>query len=1096
VAEDLTSGSAERRLVTILFVDAVDSTPLAERLGEEDMYSLMQGCLARMTDAVHHYDGHVASFTGDGIMAVFGAPVAHEESERRAVAAALRMQRALAEQEELIRSRHGVECRFRVGLNTGPVVIGKVSDTLTMEFTAIGDTVNLAARVQALAEPGQAYLTEATYRVVADHFECEALGRQAVKGKGEPIGLYRVVREKSPRTRFQVAAERGLAPFVGRAGELDVLDGQLEPVRRGVGRVAFVSGDAGLGKSRLVAEFHRRAASDGVTWLEGHCIPYGRHIPYLPLIEIVKGAFGVEETDDDAMITDRITAATAEWDAHAAGAVPYLRFLLSVDPGDPKVAAMDPRERRVGLLEALGVLVAQLSRKAPTVVVVEDLHWADEPTQQALLGMVPVVTSGPVLLLLTARPGYALADGYRATRLDLVPLAGPESGDLVRGVLRADPPAGLEQLVADKAEGNPFYIEEVIRSLVETGVLARRNGRFHLERTLEEIRIPGTIQEVILARVDRLERPAKAALQLASVIGREFTVRLLERISDQRGEVTDALGELEALDLIYEDVDFPELAYMFKHALTHEVAYSTLLAERRRSLHRIVAAAIEELYADRLMEQCETLAHHYSQAGELDKALGYLMQAGDKAAAAFANQDALDAYARALEICDRLGEPALPTLAALAPRRGFVNFSIGRFADAARDMERWLHVARTLGDRHLEGSALVYRGLSELFDHDKETAEATLREVLALAEGEGFEAIRALANLQLGQAYVSWDRHDEAEPPLRYVEEHIDDLRDPFSRGFWAWYASRLELWAGRLDEALRRAAEGRDAAHETMFHRLAAAWNEAHLLATIGDYEEALRLLDETLVACRRLGHQIVEVRCLNTVGYVYAEIGDFDRAMAWNREGLEAALAVGAPVPEVEMNARLNLVENFLTQGRLDDAEEQLAVVEPIVRQPQPRQDFMRWRYGQRFLHDHGEYWLAREDPVQAAALAGECRAWAERTGSRKNIGKARRLLGQSHLALGRLTEAADELEAALRLAEEVGSPPQIWKTWVAVGELHRAEGRPVDARQAFGRAVAVIDQMASRLSDPERRKIFTTSDSIQAVRRLAAEAGTPAG
>ncbi|MGH9008400.1 MAG: AAA family ATPase [Acidimicrobiia bacterium] len=1082
----LTPVEGERRRATVLFVDAVDSTPLAERLGEEEMYSLMQGCLDRMTDAVHHYDGHVASFTGDGIMAVFGAPVAQEESERRAVAAALRMQRALAEQAELIRDRHGVDCRFRIGLNTGPVVVGKVSDALTMESTAIGDTVNLAARVQGLAGPGEVYLTEATYRVVADHFECEALGRQMVKGKDEPIALYRALRERSLRTRFQVAAERGLAPFVGRGGELGLLVAELEPVRHGGGRVALVSGDAGLGKSRLVAEFHRPAAQAGVTWLEGHCIPYGRHIPYLPLIEIVKGAFGVEEADDDAMIIDRVSAATAGWDANAAASVPYLRFLLSVDPGDPKVASMDPRERRAGLVDALGVLLAQLSRTAPTVVVVEDLHWADESTQQALLGMVPMVNAGAVLLLLTARPSFALPDGYRATRLDLVPLGNIESAGLVRGVLRAEPPAGLERLVADKAEGNPFYIEEVIRSLLETGILTRTNGRFHLERTIDEIRIPGTIQEVILARVDRLARPAKAALQLASVIGREFTVRLLERISEQRAGLTDVLGELQALDLIYEDVDFPELAYMFKHALTHEVAYSTLLAERRRSLHRIVAAAIEELYADRLTEQCETLAHHYFQADEVEKAVEYLSQAGDKAAASFANQDALDAYARALELCDRLRPAARSTAATLASRRGFVYFFIGRYSDAIVDMEQWLGLARELGDRQEEGSALVYRGLSELFDHDKETAEATLREVLDFAQGTGFEPTRVLANLQLAHIYISWDRHDEAEEPLRYVEEHLDDLQDPFARGFWGWYSSRLSLWSGRLDEALQKAAEGRAAAHGSFFNRLVGAWNEGHALATKGDYEEALQLLEEAVSASRRIGFQILEVRCLNTVGYVYAEIGDLERAMRWNGECLEATLAAGAPVPEAEMNARLNLVENFLTLGRLDDAAEQLAVVEPIVRHPRPRQDFMRWRYGQRFLHDHGEYWLARKDPGKAAALAEECRAWAERTGSRKNIGKARHLLGRAHLAEGRLADADGELRAALGLASEVGNPPQIWKTWLSVAHLRDAQGRADDAREAFGHAADVIEQMAARLSDPQRREIFLTSGPVQAALR----------
>jgi class 3 adenylate cyclase/tetratricopeptide (TPR) repeat protein len=1079
----------ERRTVTVLFVDAVDSTPLAERLGEEEMYSLMQGCMSRMMDAVHHYEGHVASFTGDGIMAVFGAPIAHEESERRAVAAALRMQRTLEEHGSEIEARHGVSCRFRVGLNTGSVVVGKVSDELTMEFTAIGDTVNLAARVEALAEPGTVYLTEATYRPVADYFDAEALGAKQVKGKSQPVTVYRAVREKPLRTRFQVAAERGLAPFVGRENDLVALEHQLSRVCQGHGEVVSVSGEAGLGKSRLLAEFRRRVAGSDVTWLEGHCISYGRHIPYLPLIEVVKQAFAVQETDDEEAVIERLTSGSFEWD-DPRSTVPYLRFLLSLDPGDAAIAGMDPRERRAGILDALRALLIQVSTLGPLILVVEDLHWADEPTEQALSALMDVIASKPVLLLLTSRPGYTpgAAEPADATRLALVPLAASESADLVRTVLGADPPPELERLVADKAEGNPFYVEEVIRSLLETGVLARSNGSYRLERTIEDIRIPGTIQEVVLARVDRLEPPAKAALQLASVIGREFTLRLLERISNLESQLEKALGELKALELIYEKAYAPELAYMFKHALTHDVAYSTLLAERRRTLHRVVALAVEELFADRLAEHYETLAHHYYQAGEWNKALDYLSRAGDKAAAAFANQDALDYYARALEVCERLGEDVLPMVASLAPRRGHVNFAIGRFADAAADMERWLQVARRLEDRHLEGTALVYRGFSELFDHDKESAEATLRQVLAFAQGEGFEQVRALAHLQLGHIYVSWDRHAEAEPHLRFVDEHIDDLNDPFARGFWAWYASRMELWAGRLDVAVRKAKEGRTAAAGTVFNRLGGSWDEAHALATKGEYEAALRLLEETLAACHRVGHEIVRVRCLNTVGYVYGEICNLVRAMAWNNQGLQAALTAHAPVPEVEMNARLNLVENFLAQGRLAEAEEQFRIIEPIVRHPRPRQDFMRWRYGQRFLHDLGEYWLARGDPALARSLAGECLAWAERSGSRKNVVKARRLYGQVHFAEGRHREAGDELEAALELARQVNSPPQIWKTAVVLGDLREAQGRTAEGSQAYQEALAIVDAMAAQLTDNELRETFLSSADVQATRRLA--------
>jgi class 3 adenylate cyclase/tetratricopeptide (TPR) repeat protein len=1083
-----TAVEGERRIVTVLFADAVGSTSMAERLGEEETYSLMQGATSCMTDAVHAYDGHVASFTGDGIMAVFGAPIAGEESERRAVAAALRMQQALEGYALEVGARHPVECRFRVGLNTGPVVVGKVSDELTMEFTAIGDTVNLAARMEQLAEPGSVYLTEPTYRAVADHIECEPVGSLAVKGKEAPVPAWRALREKPARTRLERAADRGLAPFVGREDELGALEGHLRRAGQGRGRVVFVSGDAGMGKSRLLLELRRRVGAE-TRWLQGRCTAFGRATPYLPVVDLLKGAFAVQEGDDEEGIIGRIEEATSSWDEGARTTVPYLRYLLSVDPGDEHIKRMDPRERRAGILDGLRALLHQESIRSPLVVVFEDLHWVDQASEQALAALVDAVPATPVLLLLTHRPGsvHALDRSY-TTHLALEPLAEEDSAALIRGVLGTGGlPAELDRLVSDKAEGNPFFTEEVLHSLTEQGILARANGGYALTRALTEVRIPDTVQEVILSRIDRLERPAKAALQLASVIGREFTLHLLERISDLEARLERALTELKTLELIYEKAWFPELAYMFKHALTHDVAYSTLLAERRRGLHRVVAAAVEELYGDRLAEHYETLAHHYFEGQDWEKALDYLAKAGAKAAAAFANQDALDYYARALEVCEKLGDATLATRAALAQRRAFVSFGIGRFSEGITDMDRVLVAARRLGDGHLEGMALAYRGLCEIYNHQLDLAEATLREGLAVGEkGEGDDEVRAAASFYLGLLCAVGDRHAEAEARIGFLREHGSALKDAFTVGFWRLFDSRLALWEGRLDVALKKSAEGRAAAEGSTFLRLQGRWNEAHARATIGDYEGARQMLQETLANCERVGDMVTRVRCVNTMGYVYSELCDFASAMDWNQQGVEMALASKAPVPEVEMNARLNLGENLLAQGRLDEAEEHFLAVEEVVRHP--KIEWMRWRYAQRFFHSFGEWWLARGDLSRARALADECLAGAERSCSRKNILKARRLRGQCHLVEGRWDEAEAELAAALGLAREVGSPPQTWKTLVALGELRAAQGRTDDASHAYAEALSVVDGVAARLTDEGLRDTFLQSEHVQGIRRAA--------
>jgi len=1080
----------ERRTVTVLFVDAVDSTALAERLGEEAMYSLMQRCLARMTEAVHRYDGHVAHFAGDGGMAIFGAPIAHENSARQAVSAALEMQRSLQGCSEELKGRHGVECRFRVGLNTGPVVVGTISDDLTMDFTAVGDTVNLAARMQQLAAPGSVLLSERTYRAVRDFFDVEALGAMTAKGKAEPVLAYRVVREQRSRTRLEAATEHGLATFVGRAGELASLEAYLQQAGQGHGKVVLLSGEAGMGKSRLLLEFRRTLSGRVVTWLEGHCISYGDDISYLPMIDLVKRATGVEEIDSEARIIERVAAMTADWDAAGRTAVPYLRHLLAVDPGDPAVTAMDPVERRAHVLDALRTLILKEAARRILVLVVEDLHWVDEMSRAAVAALVDVVPSSRVLLVLTYRPGYEHALGERSfvTRLALGHLSDEESRALAASVLDAVTlPRELEHLIAGKAEGNPFYVEEETKSLLEAGLLVKTNGNYTLTRPVEEIRIPDTIQEVILSRIDRLEHQARQAIQLASVIGREFTVRLLDRISDLEAKLDDALSELKTLELIYEKWLSPELAYMFKHALTHDVAYSTLLEERRRALHRVVGSGIEELYADRLPEQYEALAHHYYEAQDWTKALEYLEQAGDKAAAAYANQDAVAFYARGLEACRQLGDSALPTAASLAHRRGLVNFGIGDFVAARADFERKRLAAVVLGDRSLEGMALAHRGMAEFFNHDFDTAEATMRTSIAVAD-QGFDQCRGLASLLLAIMLIALGSpRSEADPLLAVVEAEEARL-DSVGRGLWSWMNGRLASWAGHFDEALRKLERQRPAAAATMANLLWHQWNEAQALAGRGDYQAALDQLQQTLATCERVGDLAIRLRVPNTLGWIYGELQDHPRALEWNERGLAATRATGMPLAEIETNTLLNVAENHLALGRFDDAERYFHEVERVVRHPLPHELWAHSRFSGRFFHSYGELWLVRGDPAAALAHADECLQLATRNGFLKVVVKARRLRAQSLTARGRLDEAEQELDATLDLAMQVGNPPQLWKTSVALGDLRAAQDRPEHARQAYREALAVIDHVASGLTDESLRGTFLQSDHVQSIRAMA--------
>jgi len=397
----------ERRTITVLYADAKGFTPISERLGEEAIYDLSKKFVDLMMEAVHRYEGTINQFRGDGILALFGAPIAHEDSARRAVAAALEMQTTLKEYASKVKTQHGINLQFRIGLNTGPVVVGKVHDNLEMDYTAYGDTMNLGARMEEMAEPGEVYLSENTYRAVADYIECESLGSLTVKGKGYPVKVYKALRPKPVKTRFDAATVRGLSPYVGRQHELAVLQEYMEQTIRGQGQVVLISSEAGTGKSRLLLEFRKAIQDKEMTWLEGRCISFGQNISYLPFIDIIRYTFGLEDEDNNEKIIERIDEGASGWDKSARENVPYLKYLLHVNPGETEVEQMDPMERRARIFDGLRSILIQESQAQSLVVVIEDLHWIDEQSESVLNALVDLIASVPVLLILTYRPNYA-----------------------------------------------------------------------------------------------------------------------------------------------------------------------------------------------------------------------------------------------------------------------------------------------------------------------------------------------------------------------------------------------------------------------------------------------------------------------------------------------------------------------------------------------------------------------------------------------------------------------------------------------------------------------------------------------------------------
>ena len=1136
ILEDRAKLQGERRTVTVLYADAVGSTAMAEHLDPEQSFRIMQGAVACMADAVHQCEGIITQFRGDGIMALFGAPIAHENAAHRAVAAGLAMQRRITGYAEAVEREHGAVLRFRVGLNTGLVVVGAISDNLSMDYTAMGDTVNLAARMEQVAQPGTVYLSENTYRAVRDYVECESMGPVEVKGKSEPVRCYRAVREMATRSRLEVAASRGLTPFVGRNGELTQLRRSIEQVKQGAGQVVFLCGEAGIGKSRLLLEF-RGSLGDDVAWLEGRCLPNGAGSSH-PIVDVVKGALGIGEGDDEASIVARLDAVTAGWSEESRATVPYLKYLLGVPPGDPRVGAVMPPERRNRISEAVSALLVEESARRPLVVVIEDLHWVDEGTNYTLFGLLSAVAAIPVLMVLSHRPGAPLAAGDRISvldaesvlpggdlgnpsfyqRLTLDQLSSAESASLAAGALGATLPQDLRQLIIGKAEGNPFFVEEVSRSLLESGVLQRTNGSYALREGIE-VRIPDTIQEVLLARIDRLQKQPRETVQLASVIGREFSRPLLERISDPQTRLDAALSDLREMEFIYEAAYVPEFSYAFKHALSGEVAYSTLLRERRRTLHRAVATSMEELYAGRLPEHYAMLAHHYLEGESWEKALDYLEKAGDRAFAVFDMEPAIDFYTKALAVCERFGEAELRRLALLLQKRGTAHFNLRHYVEVLSDNARMLAATVELGDVMLEGQTLVNRGIIELWHETYERGLTVLEKALAFASEKDLDPVRLQALIYLTVAYYDCYRMEDARRALDSAIELAERIQPAGPGGASQWtvgiklnpdqkttilplgnvlvmrnmlavYGGAFLVLSGRFDDALAlldRYGEA-NAALPNIFAQLHFRFEKALALGGKGEYERALALLHEVVAACERLGEHFFQDRMLNTLGWIHGELQDFDRAIEWNERSLQASRGWSPRQPDVEANALANLADDFIALGRLDEAEERLGEIAKMVEEKVPKDCEISWRHTLRDYATFADLWFARGDWERALSSADGCLALAEKTESAKYIVRARRARGLALLALGRIAEGEEEICAAVPLAVEVGNPPQLWRTHAALGELRQAQGRPDDARHAYEDALAVIESVAGGLTDAQLRDTFLGSDHVQGIRAAA--------
>jgi transcriptional regulator with AAA-type ATPase domain/tetratricopeptide (TPR) repeat protein len=1053
----------QRTRITLFHAEVVDAQGTA---AEHERARMIEEIAAKTSN----FGGRILELGSSCVKAAFGLDIA-EDAARHAAHAAFAMTRMVGVSESQ-------PLALRIALHSEEMPVGRLEDRVELDAEARQTAQRVVDEMLAVAPSGGILASATAKPFLERRFDVEPLAAAP-----QPRQIWRVV--------GLVDADHHATPFVSRTREIAVLEDLLAQVEEGRGQAVILAGEPGIGKTRLLHEFHRRTRNRAA-WLQGSAVSFGASLPFHPLIDLVRHAFSLQSGDSDEVIGERIDNATAGFGEAFRPSVQFLRSLLSIDTPDSSLASLDPKLRRAGTFEAIGGLLHAISEVRPLIVILEDLHWMDQATGEFVAMLAESVVSERILLCATHRSGYQLPVAQNAfgTQLTLSRVSRADTtsiGNSLVGASRMS--AELQQLVDEKTEGNPFFIEEVLRSLQERRLIERRGDEIGLARPIGRLDVPDTVRDVLLGRLERLDPVSRDVLRVAAVIGREFPRRVLERvISVTQPGLEERLRSLRSAELIHNARVWPEVVYVFKHALTHEVAYQAQSEAERRLEHARIGEAVEQVYADRVSEHLGVLAHHFTQAQRWDKSLEYLLAAAQQAERTFASREALALYEEALKAAERLdggvGDPQ--TLIRIHKAKARLYALTSDFEQSVAEGERILPLARLIGDRAAEADALATIAWASTWARNIDGALRFAREAIAVAEPVGALAAQGRAQFVLGFVRSVTGMLDEGQASLDKAMAISRTAGDAMHESLSLSTAGLLRNWSGDYAEAAHLQAQAMTLARGSglLVPLLFSCFMRGLTLTGKGDYDEAFALFIEGLSLAERAGDEAVHHRLLNCLGWLYSELGDLDEAETLNVRSVE--IGRRRSDPGTLPNAELNLGEIFWARGDLARAQEQFDGVFRYSTNPATSQ-WMRFRYSIRMFASLGELALARGDFSAAHAHSAECLELAVRWRSRKHLVKGWRLAGEIARAERSWDAAEGHFRKSRDLAISLANPVQQWKSELALGQFLRDAGRPDEAQHAFARALAVIERVREGLREERLRNALEKNPDVKLIQSL---------